>query len=197
VKPAGRFDGARRRCLARIAAASLAPLGCARSSAHASIGPVEPPLPAPAVRLVDHERRVLTLAQLLRGRVSALQSMFTGCSTVCPLQGAMFASVQEALSSAPLEHRQLVSISIDPLGDTPQSLQAWRLRFGAGDDWIAALPAAADLDALQRAFGDARPEALDRHSTQVLFFDADARLRWRSGELPSAREVLAVLRQLD
>jgi protein SCO1/2 len=109
----------------------------------------------------------------------------------------MFASVQEALSSAPLEHRQLVSISIDPLGDTPQSLQAWRLRFGAGDDWIAALPAAADLDALQRAFGDARPEALDRHSTQVLFFDADARLRWRSGELPSAREVLAVLRQLD
>jgi protein SCO1/2 len=129
--------------------------------------------------------------------VSALQSMFTGCSTVCPLQGAMFASVQEALSSAPLEHRQLVSISIDPLGDTPQSLQAWRLRFGAGDDWIAALPAAADLDALRRAFGAARPEALDRHSTQVLFFDADARLRWRSGELPSAREVLAVLRQLD
>jgi len=197
VKPAGPFDSGRRRCLARLATASIVPLGCAPLSAHSSIGPVEPPLPVPTVRLVDHERRALTLAQLLRGRVSALQWMFTGCSTVCPLQGAIFASVEAALSSAPVEHRQLVSLSIDPLGDTPQSLQAWRMRFGAGHDWVAALPAAADLDALRRAFGDALPEALDRHSTQVFFFDAHARLRWRSGELPSAREVLSVLRRLD
>jgi protein SCO1/2 len=197
MRTRGGFDVGRRRCLGMAAAGASMTLGLMRAAAHSSVGPVEPAPAAPDIRLIDHERRLSTLPELLRGKVSALQMIFTGCSAICPIQGAMFSAVQAALSRARTEGRQLVSLSIDPLGDTPQTLQAWRMRFGAGNNWIAVVPAVADLDRLQRALTDARgADALDRHSTQVFFFDAQARLRWRSPELPSASEVAQVLWQL-
>lgn len=190
------FDHGRRRCLAGVVAALGGGLGGLRAAAHESVGPVQPALLAPPIRLTDHEGRRHTLPALLVGKVTALQWMFTGCSAVCPLQGAMFSQVQAALSRSHAEGRQLLSVSIDALGDTPQTLQEWRLRFGAAKQWIAAVPAMADLDQLQRAFTDVRRNALDTHSTQVFFFDSQARLQWRSSELPSAAEVEAILGRL-
>jgi len=190
------FDADRRRCLGVAAACAGMTLGLQRAAAHVPFGPVDPALAAPDVRLTDHERRLRGLPELLRGKVSAVQMIFTGCSATCPLQGVLFSAVQAAMSRARMEGRQLISLSIDPLGDTPQALQAWRMRFGAGTQWVAAVPAAVDLDRLQRTLTNAPADGLDGHSTQVFFFDAQARLQWRSGELPSAGEVAEVLGKL-
>lgn len=188
--------GLSRRCCLASTAMGLLALAGMRARAHESAGPVQPARPAPAVGLTDQDGRRLTLPQLLLGKRSAMQLVFTGCSTVCPLQGAVFAQVQARLTQRPLDGAQLLSLSIDPLGDTPTALRAWLARFGAQAHWIAAVPALSDVDHLQRALAEVQPDALDRHSNQVFFFDRTAKLAWRSTELPSALEVEQALRQL-
>jgi len=71
--------------------------------------------------LLTHQGAATNLAELLRGRVTALQPMFTGCSATCPIQGALFAQAQHALlgrwqSPTPV---QWLSLSIYPLADGP------------------------------------------------------------------------------
>lgn len=164
-----------------------------RAAEHEGPGPVDPPRPAPLVDLRDAQGQPRSLTSMLRSRVSAVQLMFTGCSSICPVQGAIFAAVQQALAARPVPGAQLLSLSIDPLGDTPAALQAWRERHGAGSDWLAAVPSAAMLDRLVASLSGAAVGSLELHALSVFFFDAQARLRWRSGDLPSAGEIVHTL----
>lgn len=186
-------DARRRTVLLGAAALAFGPPGLLRAAEHEGPGPVDPPRPVPLVELRDADGRGQSLASLLLSRVSAVQLMFTGCSSVCPVQGAIFAAVQQALAARPVPGAQLVSISIDPLADTPAALQAWRRRYGAGADWRAVVPAAAALDRLVASLSGAAVGSLELHALSVFFFDAQARLRWRSGELASAGEIVRTL----
>jgi protein SCO1 len=192
----------RRRCLAVLAAW----LG----SAHAGdgMGPVDPPTAAPDVKLTDHLGRARALREMLSGRVSVVQTMFTGCASVCPIQGAVFAQVQRRLATlATRQPVQLLSLSIDPLGDSPAALKAWLTRLQAQPTWLAAVPSMPELAILQRGLNgradertngktDGRNNSIDDHSDRLYFFDAQARLRWRSGALPGVDEVLRVASHL-
>jgi protein SCO1 len=184
----------RRRCLALMAAY----LG----TAHAGdgMGPVEPPTAAPEVRLTDHLGRARALRELLAGQVSIVQTMFTGCSSVCPIQGAVFAEVQRRLAKQALRQPvQLLSLSVDPLGDSPAALKAWLTRLQAQPNWLAAVPSMAELPTLQRGLdgkASAASNSIDVHSDRLYFFDAQARLRWRSGALPGVHEVMRVVNHL-
>ena len=76
--------------------------------------------------------------------------------------------------------------------DTSAALSRWLRRFGARPGWRAASPRPADVE-LVRAFFGAGRTATDNHSTQVQLFDRTGSLAWRTGELPEAEEVAALL----
>ena len=135
------------------------------------------------------------MAALLQGRATALHLMFTGCSTVCPIQGAVFQRVQELLPDQLAPSRQLLSLSIDPLGDTPAAMSAWLRRFKAQDGWIAAAPAPRDLDRILELFGQGR-NAVESHSTQVNIINRQGELVWRTPQLPSAESIADLLRRV-
>ena len=81
----------------------------------------------------------MALQTLLKGHITAVQLMFTGCTATCPIQGAIFADAASQLATAGRELR-LLSISIDPLGDDAQALTAWLQRYGAQPQrWGAAV----------------------------------------------------------
>ena len=166
-------------------------------SAHGLLGPVTPALPLPSLEVTLHDGRRLPLAAVLRGRLTALQLMFTGCSSVCPVQGAVFAELQavlqrESAGRAPMP--QLLSISIDALGDDAPALARWRAQFGAGADWRAGVPDLAGVDRLLDTLRG-RATGVDRHSAQVFIVDGAGRLVYRCAELASATAVAQVLRQ--
>ncbi len=173
-----------------LASAGLGPLVAA---AH-GFGPVNPPLLAPDLLLTDHQGRKRALRESLSACVTVVQTMFTGCSTVCPIQGAVFAEVQRRL--ALLQTRQpvrLLSISVDALGDTPQALQVWLRRHQADERWWAGVPRVADVLPLQLGLdgpGASPRMGADNHSDQLFIFDAQAKLRWRSSSLPAIEEVM-------
>jgi len=178
-----------------IAAGAMAWLGVPAARANASVGPVMPAVSAPALPLRRHDGATPVLAAQLRGGPTAVQLMFTGCSTVCPIQGALFSTLQAALLAERHTAVRLLSLSIDPLADDPAALSAWLRRFGARPTWSAAAPAPEALESMFSLFTGGAA-AGDRHTGQVYLFDRHARLVWRTSELPPAEEVMAGLRQI-
>ncbi|HVV16895.1 MAG TPA: SCO family protein [Polyangia bacterium] len=158
-------------------------------------GRIRPPVPAPDIPLVGNDGGATTLPRLLAARATALQVMFTACRTTCPIQGAIFARVQKLIPDQVARGIQLVSLSVDPAHDTSAALTRWLRRFGARPGWRAAAPRPADVDQVRAFFGAGRT-ASDNHSTQVQLFDRAGALVWRTGELPEAEEVAALLRRI-
>jgi protein SCO1/2 len=79
-----------------------------------------------------------------------LNFVFTSCSAVCPITSRTFSEVQAKL--LPGEPVRLMSISLDPLNDTPEALRAYGKQFSAGRSWrfyTGTPDASADV---QRAF---------------------------------------------
>jgi protein SCO1 len=185
---------ARRRALCMAALAAAWPVIGRAQQAPINYhgGRIEPAVPVPDWPVRTADGRETRLHALLAGRMTALQLFFTGCSATCPIQGAVFQRVQTLLGSRSRKDLQLLSLSVDPLSDTPQRMRAWLTRFDARPGWVAAAPSLRDVDAIQRLFGGG-VTGLDNHSTQVQMIDRDGRLIWRTYELPSAESIVAMV----
>lgn len=178
-----------------VAASTLPP---PPALAHNAAGAVAPPAPVPSVRCRTHDGHTLPLHGLLQGKTTALQLMFTGCSATCPIQGALFADVQQRLDARTPARAdlQLLSISIDPLADDPRALAGWLRRFGAGTRWRAASPDIRDLDRWLD-FLQGRQTGADQHTAQAYLFDRWGRLALRSVDFPPAGEITRLLDALS
>lgn len=189
--------GLRRRSLLAAGAALAASAVVAPAAAHA-VGAVHPPLPLPSLPATLSDGRRVDLRSWLPGKATALQFMFTTCGTTCPLLGAVFAATQQQLlSGAHRDDWQLLSVSVDVLGDSTQRLADWLKRFGAADAWHAALPdprSSTALDAL-RTLGSGGAER-DQHEAGILLIDRKGRLVYRLDELPDARVLARALLQI-
>ncbi len=182
----------RRIFLRSLAGAALLSTLPRLSYAHAVVGPVRPPFSLPAVTVTRQDGVQVPLQSILAGKTTALQLMFTGCSQTCPLQGALFAAVQSKLPAQSRDSVQLVSLSIDPLGDDARALTTWLKQFNTGRNWIAAVPTVKDLDRLRAALQESK-DGLDNHTGQVFLFNRQGMLVWRTEDLPP---VDVVVRQL-
>lgn len=188
----------RRRTLALLTALA-APMASAQTAApaaaaHEPFGPLRPPLPSPKLALAGDDGKRFELTDHLRGHTTALQLMFTGCSATCPIQGALFGALAPLLAGR--REMQLLSVSIDPLGDSTQAVRAWLDRFGANANWRGAVPRVEDVDRLLD-FVRGRAAGADRHTAQVYLFDRQARLAYRTADMPPAHFVAETMGQLS
>jgi len=182
------FQLRRRLVLAWAGASALGTLPRAQAASPPT-GWVQPRQPAPAFRITRTDGRQVPLASATAGKVTAVQLMFTGCSATCPVQGALFAAVAGRLRRNDV---QLLSISIDALGDTPATLSAWQHRFGMHPAWSAAVSDVNEVDQLT-GFMKGAPARQGTHTAQVFVFDRNARLCFRTGDSPALAEVEALL----
>jgi protein SCO1 len=170
----------RRQWLA-VSAGSCLPLAPARASVDLLPRPA-----APRIQLNDQRSQRVSLEEALRGNVTAVQLIFTGCSASCPLQGAQFAALAPALPAGV----RLLSLSIDALGDDPRTLAGWMQRFGAHPAWHAAVPALMHVAPLVSYLSGKRGDG-GTHDDRVFLFDRQARLAWRSEPSPGNRDIAA------
>ncbi|MGU7843760.1 SCO family protein [Burkholderia sp. AW33-5] len=164
-----------------------------REIPHNPWGLIEPPdtVPDTAVSLADGTRR--QLRNVLRGKVTAIQFVFTGCSSTCPLQGAIFRELQAQLAQSPIADAQLLSISIDPANDSPVALATWLRRFDAKPGWLAVVPESREIDSLKRLYSDPRNTS-DSHVDQVFVSNRSMELIWKTSRLPTPASVYDALR---
>ncbi len=174
--------------LAGAAGSALDGLACA----HQVAGRLDPPLAPPALPVRWQDGSLRPLADVLQGRVTALQMMFTTCTATCPIQGALFATVRDRLGAAQPD-AQLISLSLEPLVDTPKALGDWLKRHGQGRGrWLAGSPDIRSLNAWVDFLKSAQPGP-DRHTGQVYLFDRRGRLALRTVDFPASEQVLGML----
>src|SRR5262245_23926443 len=126
---------------------------CHTSAARAEVGAgtESKPLSLPDVGLVNEDgRKVRFRSDVIAGKTVVINFIFTSCSTICRPMGANFAALQKLLRKAGRDV-QLISISIDPLTDTPDRLKAWRQRFNGGTGWTLLTGSKQDIDSLLTA----------------------------------------------
>jgi protein SCO1/2 len=131
-------------------------------------GPIVTRVRAPAVGVVGSDGRAALLTDVLDdGRPVLLNFIFTSCTTICPISSQSFVAVQDRLGAA-RDRIHLVSISIDPEFDTPQRLGEYAARFGAGRQWSFLTGKAADIVAIQSAFGSYRGDKMNHEPATFL-----------------------------
>jgi len=117
---------------------------------------------APTLKIPDatvynqNGRRLNFYTDLVKGKTVAINFIFTTCTTICPPLTATFRRVQQNLA---LEQKgsdvQLISISVDPVTDTPERLQDFAAKFKAGPGWTFVTGDKQEIDSLLRALGAA------------------------------------------
>jgi protein SCO1 len=106
------------------------------------------------VPLLDQDgRRVRFHSDLVKDRIVAINTIFTTCTTVCPPLGATFARLQQRLGQGGESDVRLISISVDPVTDTPARLKGWAATFDARPGWTLVTGAKQDIDRLLKALG--------------------------------------------
>jgi protein SCO1/2 len=106
---------------------------------------------------------------LVRGRIVAVNFIFTGCTSVCTVMGARFAKLQTLLAESATDV-SLVSISIDPVNDTPARLSQWSRSLGAKPGWTLVTGSKADIDTLVKSLGASAADP-GSHTPLVVIID--------------------------
>jgi protein SCO1 len=125
--------------------------------AHASIlqrpeGAREARPSIPDVSLINQNGEpVRFYRDLVQGKVVAVNFVFTTCTTICPLAGANFGKLQELTAGRLGKDFFLISVSVDPVVDTPQRLRAWAAQFNAGPGWTLLTGSKREVDRLLKA----------------------------------------------
>ncbi|HEX8294086.1 MAG TPA: SCO family protein, partial [Pyrinomonadaceae bacterium] len=147
----------------------------------------------PDVELLDQDgRKVRFYSDLVRGKVVAINFIFTTCTTVCPPLGATFARVQKELGAGAGRDVQLISISVDPATDTPERLKAWGAKFKAGPGWTLLTGAKPQVDELLRALSASSARRED-HTPTVLIGNEAAGQWTRAYGLTSPGKLVQII----
>ncbi|MDH3280884.1 MAG: SCO family protein [Gammaproteobacteria bacterium] len=86
--------------------------------------------------LVTQDQATVKLkSELLGDKVVVMNFVYTSCTTVCPVLSAIFSQVQERLGERLGNDVVLVSISVDPMRDTPDRLKAYAAKHQAANGW--------------------------------------------------------------
>jgi protein SCO1/2 len=144
----------------------------------------------PDVELLDQDgRKVRFYSDLVRGKVVAVNFIFTTCTTVCPPLGATFARLQKDLGERAGRDVHLISISVDPVTDTPERLKAWGGKFKAGPGWTFVTGSKPQVDELLRALAASSARREDHTPTVLVGNDASGQWTRAYGLTAPARLV--------
>ena len=121
-------------------------------------------------------RRMRLLADAMGGRVVALNFMFTGCSSVCPMQSLLLSRTQELMYPRMGRDVVFLSITLSPVTDTPKKLQDYAEKHSAGPGWLFLAGDFVETNRLQKAF-DAYEAERDAHPPVICIGKAGAD-RW-------------------
>ena len=158
------------------------------------------PRPLPAIVLEDQDGRPFSL-QEYRGRLVAVDFIYTRCATLCRSLGTDFQRLRDRFPrGAQARDLALVSISFDPGRDDSARLRKYGDTYAAdGVRWrIARIRDKADLEPLLQAFGVVViPDGLGgfEHNAAIHLIDRDSRLT-RISDLGEAEELAQAIEKL-
>jgi protein SCO1 len=127
--------------------------------------------PIPNVPLITQDGKTVHFYDdLIKGKIVALELIYTHCQYSCPLETARMAQVQRMLGDRVGKDIFFYSISIDPARDTPAELKAYAEKYHAGPGWTFLTGKKEDIDFLSKKLGIYSDPSInnDGHSPSLL-----------------------------
>ena len=122
----------------------------------------------PDINVTDQNGHVRHFySDLVKGKVVAINFVFTTCTTICPPLGATFGKLQGSLGERFGKDVFLISVSVDPATDTPERLRIWAGQFSRKPGWTLVTGDKLELNRLLKALG-ADTASPENHSPMVL-----------------------------
>ena len=152
------------------------------------------------LKLVDQAGRPFVVDEL-RGKVVLFNFIFTSCPNICPVQTQALAEVQRAIPRSDRDRVQFVSVSIDPVHDTPAVLLSFAQRFKLDfARWTFVTGGTEDIDRLSerlRLFAQNTERRPENHGTTLWLMDGKGRLMQRyAGDPPEVPRLVSELHNL-
>jgi cytochrome oxidase Cu insertion factor (SCO1/SenC/PrrC family) len=127
----------------------------------------------PDVEVLDQDGNALHFYRdLIKDKTVEINFIFTNCTTICPPLAATFARVQKEMGDRVGKDVHFISISVDPLTDTPERLKAWGAKFKAGAGWTFVTGEKQQMDRLLNALGAAVSKREDHTPAMIIGNDA-------------------------
>jgi protein SCO1/2 len=141
------------------------------ANANEPVAPVR--MTIPDVALIDQNGRDVRFASdVVKGRVVAINFIFTACKAACPSIGLNFAKLQDFLVDRIGKDCVLVTVSVDPVNDRPEDMKAWPMRhqFEVRPGWSLLTGTKANVDRLLKALNSFSPDR-QSHSQMIVVGD--------------------------
>jgi protein SCO1/2 len=151
-------------------------------------------------QLVDVGGRTVRFkSEAVGDRIAVIGFIYTSCATICPVTSAVLADVQDILI-AKLGERfgrdvKLISLTVDPITDTPERLKDYAEGFRSTEGWLWLTGEKPKMDRVLSGLG-AYVADFTTHSAAILVGDA------RSGEwtrlfgIPNPSDIVDRVEQL-
>jgi protein SCO1/2 len=108
----------------------------------------------PNVTLTTHEGKTVHFYDdLIKGKIVAIDLIYTTCQYACPLETARLAQVQRVLGDRVGRDIFFYSITIDPDHDTPQVLKEYAEKYHVGPGWLFLTGKASDIELISKRLG--------------------------------------------
>lgn len=139
---------------------------------------------------------MMFVSDVIGDNIVVMDFVYTTCTTICPVLSALFAQVQGKLGDQVGSDVMLVSVSVDPIRDTPQRLKAYSAKHHAGDGWVWLTGPKPVVDDVLTGVG-AYTTNFEEHPSMVLIGDG------RSGEwkrlfgFPNPDRIVQVVHELQ
>lgn len=144
----------------------------------------------PDIEVLDQNGHPLHFYRdLVKRKVVAINFIFTTCTTICPPMAATFSRIQTLMGRKIGGKAYLISISVDPVTDTPERLKAWSAKFGARPGWTLVTGDKTKIDTLLSDLGGLTAGKWDHSPTVLIGNDATNEWTRAYGLAPAARLV--------
>jgi protein SCO1/2 len=146
--------------LAALPAFAEQPPADSHAGHHMPAPQAEPGEPSPAqkyfgdIPLVNQDGKEMRLySDLIKDKIVVIDVMFTSCTGACPIMSNTFAKIQDRLGDRIGKDVYLISISVDPVNDTPAKLKEYATRFNAKPGWYFVTGPKENVDAALKKLG--------------------------------------------
>jgi protein SCO1 len=154
----------------------------------------------PNVELITQDgKKVHFYDDLIKGKVVAIELMYTTCRYNCPLETARLVQLQKMLGDRMGKEVFFYSITIEPEIDTPKVLKAYTEKYHIGPGWTFLTGKPADIKLISKKLGlDSLPDVNDPdgHTPHLLIGNDATGLWMRNSGLDNTKFLSMKIEQL-
>jgi protein SCO1/2 len=147
--------------------------------------------------LVDQDGRNLRFkTDALGDRIVVIGFVYTTCTTVCPVISQLMLQAQTKLGARVGKDVGLVTVTVDPVRDTPPRLKEYAARIGAGPGWTWLTGPKPQVDEVLKVFGAYAANFLE-HPPVVMVGDAKSGKWMRFYGFPNPDQLVNAVGELS